>query len=73
MRRILVRASVLIVVEYPDDETNDHIQFQIEENSCPGTGRVGAALSKQMEEDEKESVCWACNLQGENKIEKWDI
>jgi hypothetical protein len=44
------------------------MQFQIEENGCPGTGVVGAAFDSIYEECKEASVCWACNLRGQNKI-----
>ena len=64
---IMVRCTFVIPVEVPDDPDYD-VHFDIEENHCPGTGRVGAALDKLIEESDKNSICWACSVQGENKI-----
>lgn len=66
--KFLVRCSYEIEVELPDDCHDP--QFVIEENSCPGTGAVGAALYSIMDRDQEKGVCWACNLKGENKIVK---
>ena len=53
-------------VELPDDCENPY--FQIEDNGCPGTREVGAAIIAAIEHGDENNVCWACNLQGENKI-----
>ena len=42
--------------------------YHIEENHCPGTGVVGAKFDEVYEHGKENSVCWACNLQGENEI-----
>jgi hypothetical protein len=55
-------------VEFPDDATDDHIRFVLEENGCPGTGSVGLAIEMTMIKYEEQSTCWACALQGENEI-----
>lgn len=66
-RTIYVRCTFTIPVEVPvDPEYN--AKFDIEENHCPGTGRVVAALDKLREQFDSESVCWACNLDGKNEI-----
>lgn len=65
--KILVECKLLVEVEIPDDPNYD-MHFDIEENHCPGTGIVGAAISEMMRKCEENSVCWACNFQGENKI-----
>ncbi len=63
---VRVQCTIVIDVEYPDD--TEHPDFVIEENGCPGTGNVGSAIDRVIEDGEKRGVCWACNLQGENKI-----
>ncbi len=67
---IKVRCSFVIDVEVPSPEEDPEYdaEFDIEENHCPGTGRVGAALDKVMSRAEDLNVCWACNLQGKNEI-----
>lgn len=68
MKTIKVQCSYIIEVEYPDDYNDDDLIFDIEENHCPGTGRVGSAFDKFREEMDKTSNCWACALFGENEI-----
>ncbi len=65
MKRVTVRCSFTVVVELRDDY-DEH--FVVEENSCPGTGLVGAALTELMAAHEAASTCWACAAQGENEI-----
>lgn len=68
MIKVDVLISAVVTVEYSDD-TDDHtIQFDIEENHCPGTGRVGSAVDKMIEEHETTGHCAWCNHQGTNKI-----
>jgi hypothetical protein len=54
---------------WPEDEreVRDLIRFQIEENSCPGTGVVGAIIDRTQKEC-GDKICWACVLHGENTI-----
>ena len=66
MKTVLVEC--IFRIEVPWDEKWGSPYFQIEENSCPGTNVVDRVLSELMEAAEEESVCWACNLQGKNKI-----
>lgn len=48
---------------------SDHdVHHMIEENGCPGTGLVGATLERIMDLHDIEGTCWACALQGDNKI-----
>jgi len=67
MALVKVRCTFVIEVEVPDDPEFP-VQFYIEENSCPGTGAVWAALRQHMEKHEEAGTCWACALGGENKI-----
>lgn len=67
MKKIDVRVSFIIPVEIPDDQEYDEI-FDIEENHCPGTGIVGMAIKKHIEEYDKNHFCWACALNGKNEI-----
>jgi hypothetical protein len=66
-KRIKVRCTLEVEVEVPAND-DDFVRFQIEENGCPGTGAVGSAIDREIERGEELSVCWACNLRGENKI-----
>ncbi len=65
---IKVRCSFVIDVEVPDDDPDYDVEFDIEDNHCPGTGRVGAALDAHIEKCDAEGFCWACNLKGKNEI-----
>lgn len=65
--KIYVQCTLTVPVEVPDDPEYDS-KFDIEENHCPGTGLVGQAIDKAMEEAKVQGVCWACNLHGSNKI-----
>ncbi len=64
---IKVRCSFVIDVEVPDDPDYD-VEWDIEENHCPGTGLVGSAVEAVMNDAEGRGVCWACNLKGKNEI-----
>ena len=64
--KVRVLCSFEIEVELDDDCWDP--EFVIEENCCPGTGPVGAALYRAMDRDDEKGVCWACNLKGSNKI-----
>lgn len=63
--KVKVKASVIVEVDLPDDIDPF---FCLEENGCPGTDVVGAEIISAINYGDSESVCWACNLQGENKI-----
>jgi hypothetical protein len=70
MKTIRVKCTFIIPVDVPDDYYNDDFtpEFDIEENHCPGTGIVGAALDKLIEEHNKSSTCWACSVGGKCEI-----
>jgi hypothetical protein len=63
-----VKVECRFVIEVEIDMPIEELEFYVEENSCPGTGRVGSALEEHMAAHEAASTCWACALQGENKI-----
>lgn len=65
---VKVRCTYFVEVEFPDDDDDDFIYFDIEDNHCPGTGRVGAATDKLMDLHNEQSTCWACAARGSNKI-----
>jgi hypothetical protein len=67
-RTIVVKCTYLIPVEFPADWTDEMIRFEVEQNGCPGTGFTGAAFDAHLKSKGEESICWACTLQGENKI-----
>jgi hypothetical protein len=70
--KVRVRCSYVIEVELPDTQRNS-AAWVIEENGCPGTGVVGAALDEQMRLHEEQSTCWACALGGQNQIIDPDV
>jgi len=65
--KLRVRCTFEIDVDVPDDEDYDAI-FDIEDNHCPGTGIVGAALERVMADHEETRTCWACALGGKCQI-----
>jgi hypothetical protein len=65
MATVRVRCSFEIDVEVP---AVDNLDFDIEDNGCPATGVVGAALRRHIEKHEADGTCWACALQGKNEI-----
>lgn len=67
MRVAIVKIELALPVVIGSDPEYD-AKFDIEENHCPGTGRVGAALDAIRDDFDKNSVCWACALGGENEI-----
>jgi len=69
--KILVKCTLLVPVEVPDGAGYSP-SFDIEENNCPGTGKVGAAIQKVKDHCDSHCFCWACNLQGKNEIVDWD-
>ncbi len=66
--KLRVKCTWLVDVDVPDDTSPDDARFDIEENHCPGTGRVGAALDDAMRDAHARGVCWACNGGGTNEI-----
>jgi len=68
MKKVRVLCSYEVEVYYNDEDDDSFIHFCIEDNGCPGTSRVGLALDEAIEFHDKQSTCWACALQGKNKI-----
>jgi len=66
---IKVKCIIFVNVEIPDDEDPEFTSFDIEENSCPGTGRVFLALRKMVESQLGGNVCLFCP-EGKNEIVK---
>jgi hypothetical protein len=65
MKRIKVMCSFFVEVELTDEQY-ERRYFIIEDNGCPGTGIVGAAVQAAMDVDD--GFCWACRLAGQNRI-----
>jgi hypothetical protein len=69
MKTLIVECTFTIEVPWHEKWGDDAAaRFRIEENSCPGTGPVDGALSELLEVSEKNSICWACTVGGENKL-----
>jgi GTP cyclohydrolase III len=68
MRIAIVKIEMAVPVVLGDDETTDAAEFDIEENHCPGTGRVELSLRSITKDFEDHGVCAACALGGDNKI-----
>jgi hypothetical protein len=69
--RVTVVASVTVEVEVEverDSHVREAVRHLIEDHDCPGTGQVGEAIRKAIDKADAEGVCWACKLQGENKV-----
>lgn len=67
MKKILVKCTIEIPVEVPEDDNYD-MYFDIEDNHCPGTGIVGTAIEKVIKDGKENNWCWACALNGKNEI-----
>ena len=67
-KRAKVRCTFVIDVDFLDTISDEGIEFMVEENGCPGTGMVGAALKKIIERGKANGTCWACALDGENEL-----
>jgi hypothetical protein len=75
MSKVKVRCTLEVEIEWPDEPTpeefesrEDWINYRLVENSCPGTGLVGAAIDDAIAYGEEHGFCWACNLKGTNEI-----
>lgn len=69
MKTVIVECTFRIEVPWDESWGDDAaMRFRIEENSCPGTGPVNGVLEALMETAEENSVCWACNVNGRNKL-----
>ena len=66
-RKVRVRCSFTVEVEVPDDP-DYNAYFDLVENHCPATGRVGQAFEEAYAANRKTSTCWACALDGECRI-----
>lgn len=64
---VRIRCTFEIDVEIPESARHN-LEFIIEDNGCPGTGSVGAAVEAMIAHHESQSTCWACACRGENKI-----
>lgn len=60
MRKIKVKCTIFIEVEYQDNDPIEFIEFDVEENHCPGTGRFFTALKEKVEKQDEGNVCIFC-------------
>lgn len=67
MKKGKVRVSFDVEIEM-DDEAFERRHFIIEENDCPGTGKVGLAVRELVEKNYESGTCLICAANGENKI-----
>jgi hypothetical protein len=70
-RKLLVRCTLYVEVSASDALNGAEVDdFDINENSCPGTHRVGAAIDAAIEAGDtgKTHACWACALHGKNEL-----
>jgi hypothetical protein len=70
--KVVVRCEFEVTVEVDESQTLDEVTFMIEENSCPGTGIVGAAVDAAMKAAQESGTCWACGLRAKNTITRVD-
>lgn len=63
--KVRVRCSFEVEIDVEDDVDPF---FYIEDNGCPGTGPVGAAIDELIETASDNNTCWACGRNGENRI-----
>lgn len=63
-----VRVTFDLEVNQHDDMDEDTFRFMIEENGCPGSGIVGAAIDRLIREADSKGVCWGCNVNGSVKV-----
>lgn len=66
--KVKVRITAVLEVDLGEVDEDFSPYFQVEENGCPGTGAVGAALLAAIAEGERTSTCWACAHEGKNEI-----
>ena len=59
-----------VEIEAPDSCDRDHVMFMIEDDGCPGTGPIGAAIEAKIKEHREAGTCWACAMQGVNEVMK---
>ena len=50
------------VTVFVDVELEDHLDpaWFLEENACPGTGYVGAAIESAIDRAKSTGTCWSC-------------
>lgn len=66
--KVKVRASVIVEIDLPDEWDKGQILFHVEMNGCPGVHEVGSKIEEEMTGSKLAGVCWACNLEGDNKV-----
>jgi hypothetical protein len=67
--KLLIKVTLYVEVEVNEDNHPDYdAEFDIEENHCPGTGVVGAAIEAAIAKADADKMCWGCRLNGKNEI-----
>lgn len=67
-RKIKVRCTFEIDVEFDADRTDEELISYVEDNHCPATGSIGAEFDEWYQRMEEKGFCWGCALQGKNEI-----
>lgn len=69
-QEIKVKCTFTIPIQVPDDYYNDEFtpEFDLEDNHCPGTGLVGAAIDNLIKKHDTQNTCWACSVGGKCEI-----
>lgn len=67
-KTIHVRVTFTIPIEVPADWDDERARLNIEANTDPGTGYVGAAIEELIEQHNDAGTCWGCAYNGENRI-----
>jgi len=67
-RTVMVEMTFTIPVEVPLDYSDDAVQFEVEENSCPYTRCTGASFDALRKKHEEASTCWACTVNAKQKL-----
>ena len=64
-----VRVSFEVDVPFPDDFEDHTIEFEVNDNSCPGTRLVGLAVSDLMDRHAESYHCEFCGPNnGKNEL-----
>ncbi len=67
-RLVRVKCTFFVDVEVPSDWDDEVVEFVIEENNCPNTGPIGAAVDAVQRAHKAAGTCWACACGGANEI-----
>lgn len=73
LARVRIVLDVAVPFGYVSDGAaheweDDAIEFDVNENSCPGTHSLGRAIDQTIEWHEANSSCWGCALMKEQDL-----